>query len=422
MPKGNVKNLLEVPNVEAFIKEHLIINKELFLGIHDESITVYYWCKAMLELTYFADNKCTIKIAKKYIDHTALCGLKFIEKSDFMFFAFSDAFIKAFSDSYEILKNNIEKLTDESHASDEQTGSLAKKYQGIIACNNNANESSDWYCVDLDYCPEDTPFGRLDMVGISKDPQNNKHRLVLIKLMYSWQAYKSGYRKNLYNNKKNKGYYIQGKDLKTRKNAAGDTHPKRFGCKFDEKKKTVIAYEFGSGITGDFYNYSRFLLNDDGKHVDQLKEECYDILRAKKELGCFETNDRLGDDLLKLLEGTKEAFVAQLDDSAECIFLTVGCDSLEKCKESLSSYLRPGPTNTADILSITRDTWNGYHNNGKGVLKHVIHDLSLAEAFPAEFDEKVRYVFTTNEALENLNIIDHPDSSSDDELVLKIFS
>jgi len=41
LSKGNVENLLKVPNLEAFIKEHLIINKELFLRIHDESITVY---------------------------------------------------------------------------------------------------------------------------------------------------------------------------------------------------------------------------------------------------------------------------------------------------------------------------------------------------------------------------------------------
>ena len=422
MSKGNVENLLKVPKLEAFIKEHLIINKELFLEIHDESITVYYWCKAMLELTYFADNKCTIKIHKKYVDQTSLCGLKFIEKLDDMVFAFSDAFIKAFSDSYQILKDNIERLTDESHSINEQTGSLAKKYQGIIACNNNTDKASDWYCADLDYSPEDAPLGRLDMVAISNNTQNNKHRIILIKLMYSWQAYKSGYRKNLYNNKKNKGFYIQGKDLKTRKNAAGEQHPRRFGCKFDEKKKSVISYEFGSGITGDFYNYSRFLLDENGKYVDLLKEECYDILRAKKTLGCFETNNSIGDELLKLLDGTKEAFVEQLADEPECVFLTIGCDSLEKCKESLSSYLCPGPTNTADILSITKDTWNCYHNNGKGVLKHVIHDLSLAEAFPAEFDEKVRYLFTKNEALENLNIFDHPDSSSDDELVLKIFS
>ncbi|WP_115028443.1 hypothetical protein [Acetobacterium bakii] len=199
-------------------------------------------------------------------------------------------------------------------------------------------------------------------------------------------------------------------------------NPRRFGCKFDEKKKTVISYDFGSGIAGDFYNYSRFLFDVDGNYVEQLKEECFDMLMAKKKLGCFETNDSIGGELAKLLDGTKEAFVSHMNEVAECVFLTVGCESLEKCKESMTSYLCPGPTNTADILSCSKDTWNLYHNNGKGKLKHLVQDLSLADAFPEKFDERVRYLFSKNESLENLNLIDTPDPDSDDELILAIFA
>jgi len=422
LSRGNIEKLLMVPKLEPFLKENIIINKELFLGIREESIAVYYWGKILFELAYFPDQKCTVKIQKRYVNHTCLIGLKFIEKSDYMVFAFSDAFIQAFLESNEILKDNLEKLIDENQSIDEKAGSLGQKYQGIIACNNNSNIDSDWYCADLDYCPEDAPFGRLDMVAISKNSQNNKHRIVLIALKYSWQAYKSGYRKNLYNNNKNKGFYIQARDLKTRKNAAGVQHPKRFGCKFDEKKKKVISYDFGSGIAGDFYNYSRFLFENSGEYVNQLKGELYDILNAKNKTGDFEANELKGGELDKLLEGNKENFISHLDEIPECIFLTVGCDSLEKCKESITSYLVPGPTNTADILSCTKDTWNLYHNNGKGKLQHLVQDLSLADAFPEKFTEHVRYLFTVNESPEHLNIISHPDPSCDAELILNIFS
>ncbi|MDD3305711.1 MAG: hypothetical protein PHO29_01240 [Acetobacterium sp.] len=422
MSRGNVENLLKVPELEAFLKNRVIENKELFLGIRDESIIIYYWGKNMMELVCTEDQKCNVKISKFLIDRTAFCGLKFTQKADMMVFPFDLEFVQAFVESYPELKENVENALIESAPIEAKAGPLGQKYQGIIACNNNASADSDWYCVDLNYAPEATPLGRMDMVVISKQKQNGKHRMVLIECKYSWQAYKSGYRKNLYNNKKNKGYYIEANGLKTKATAKGEQHRRRFGCKYDEKKQQIIAYEFGSGITGDFYNYSQFLFADDGKLVEGLKAECFDILNTRKSLGCFETNDHIGAELWQLLNGTKEAFVDALDDQPECIFLTVGCgDSTEKAEQAMASYLSPGPTSTADVLSITQDKWVLCYNNGKGRSRAIARDLSLAEAFPAAFEERVRYLFTRKIALENLNIIDHQDPVSASELKIKIF-
>ncbi|MEO1815166.1 MAG: hypothetical protein ABGU93_06210 [Acetobacterium sp.] len=422
MSRGNVENLLKVPELEAFLKNRVIENKELFLGVRDESIIIYYWGKNMMELVYAEDQKCIVKISKFFIDRTAFCGLKFTQKSDTMIFPFDPEFVQAFVESYPEFKENVENALVESAPIEAKAGPLGQKYQGIIACNNNASMESDWYCVDLNYSPEATPLGRMDMVAISKEKQNGKHRMVLIECKYSWQAYKSGYRKNLYNNKKNKGYYIEANGLKTKATAKGDQHRRRFGCKYDEKKQQIVAYEFGSGITGDFYNYSQFLFAENGKLVKDLKEECFDILNAKKSLGCFETNDQIGTELLLLLNGTKEAFVDALGDQPECVFLTVGCgDSTEKAQQAMTSYLTPGPNSTADVLSITQDKWVLCYNNGKGRSRAIARDLNLAEAFPAAFEERVRYLFTRKIALENLNIIDHLDPASADELKIKIF-
>jgi len=422
LSRGNVENLLKVPELEAFLKNRVIENKELFLGIRDESIIIYYWGKNMMELVCTEDQKCNVKISKFLIDRTAFCGLKFTQKADMMVFPFDLEFVQAFVESYPELKENVENALIESAPIEAKAGPLGQKYQGIIACNNNASADSDWYCVDLNYAPEATPLGRMDMVVISKQKQNGKHRMVLIECKYSWQAYKSGYRKNLYNNKKNKGYYIEANGLKTKATAKGEQHRRRFGCKYDEKKQQIIAYEFGSGITGDFYNYSQFLFADDGKLVEGLKAECFDILNTRKSLGCFETNDHIGAELWQLLNGTKEAFVDALDDQPECIFLTVGCgDSTEKAEQAMASYLSPGPTSTADVLSITQDKWVLCYNNGKGRSRAIARDLSLAEAFPAAFEERVRYLFTRKIALENLNIIDHQDPVSASELKIKIF-
>lgn len=422
MSRGNVENLLKVPELEAFLKNRVIENKELFLGIRDESIIIYYWGKNMMELVCAEDQKCNVKISKFFIDRTAFCGLKFTQKADMMVFPFDPEFVQAFVESYPELKENVENALVESAPIEAKAGPLGQKYQGIIACNNNASADSDWYCVDLNYAPEATPLGRMDMVVISKQKQNGKHRMILIECKYSWQAYKSGYRKNLYNNKKNKGYYIEANGLKTKATAKGEQHRRRFGCKYDEKKQQIIAYEFGSGITGDFYNYSQFLFADGGKLVEGLKAECFDILNTRKSLGCFETNDHIGAELRQLLNGTKEAFVDALDDQPECIFLTVGCgDSTEKAEQAMASYLSPGPTSTADVLSITRDKWVLCYNNGKGRSRAIARDLNLAEAFPAAFEERVRYLFTRKIALENLNIIDHQDPVSASELKIKIF-
>lgn len=422
MSRGNVENLLKVPELEAFLKNRVVENKELFLGIRDESIIIYYWGKTMIELVYAEDQKCFVKISKFFIDRTAFCGLKFTQKADMMIFPFDPEFVQAFVESYPELKENVENALVESAPIEAKAGPLGQKYQGIIACNNNASSDSDWYCVDLNYSPEATPLGRMDMVAISKAQHNGKHRMVLIECKYSWQAYKSGYRKNLYNNKKNKGYYIEANGLKTKATAKGEQHRRRFGCKYDEKKQQIIAYEFGSGITGDFHNYSQFLFADEGQLVKALKAECFDILSTRKSLGCFEVNDQIGVELRQLLEGTKEAFVDALGDTPECVFLTVGCgDSTEKAKQAMTAYLTPGPTSTADVLSITEDKWVLCYNNGKGKSRAIARDISLAEAFPAAFEERVRYLFTRKIALENLNIIDHLDPASADELTIKIF-
>ncbi len=422
MSRGNVENLLKIPELEAFLKNRVVENKELFLGIRDESIIIYYWGKTMIELVYAEDQKCSVKISKFFIDRTAFCGLKFTQKADMMIFPFDPEFVQAFVESYLELKENVENSLVESAPIEAKAGPLGQKYQGIIACNNNASSDSDWYCVDLNYSPEATPLGRMDMVVISKAKHNGKHRMVLIECKYSWQAYKSGYRKNLYNNKKNKGYYIEANGLKTKATAKGEQHRRRFGCKYDEKKQQIIAYEFGSGITGDFYNYSQFLFADEGKLVEALKAECFDILCTRKSLGCFEVNDQIGAELKQLLEGTKEAFVEALGDNPECVFLTVGCgDTTEKAKQAMTAYLTPGPTSTADVLSITEDKWVLCYNNGKGKSRAIARDISLAEAFPAAFEERVRYLFTRKIALENLNIIDRLDPAGADELTIKIF-
>lgn len=422
MSRGNAENLLKVPELEAFLKKHVISKKELFIGIREESITIYHWGKNMLEIAYVPDHKATVKIHKNYIDRTAFCGLKFTQKADTMIFPFSEEFVSAFAESYPEFLENVEKSLDESAPIDVKAGSLGQKFQGIIACNNNTSPDSDWYCVDLNYAPAGTSFGRLDMVAISKEKQNDQYRIVLIACKYSWQAYKTGYRKNLYNNKKNKGYYIEANGLKTKPNAKGAQHRRRFGCKYDEKKQQIVGYEFGSGITGNFYNYSQFLFADEGKQVADLKEACYDILKTKKDLGCFATNDRLGEALLQLLDGPKEEFVQAIGDEPDCVFLTLGCDSLEKAKQAMTSYLIPGSTNTADVLSCTEDKWVLCYNNGKGKSHAIERDLSLADAFPAAFEERVRYLFTKKEALENLNMMDQPDAVSDDELKIKIFA
>lgn len=423
LSRGNIENLLKVPELETFLKNRVIEKKELFLGIRDESIIIYHWGKNMMELVYQEKQKCNVKISKFFIDRTAFCGLKFTQKSDMMIFPFDQEFIQAFVESYPEFKENVENALIESAPIEAKAGPLGQKYQGIIACNNNANLDSDWYCVDLNYSPEGTSLGRIDMVAISKEKLNGQHRMVLLACKYSWQAYKSGYRKNLYNNKKNKGYYIEANGLKTKATVKGDQHRRRFGCKYDEKRQQIVSYEFGSGITGDFYNYSQLLFADDGKLVEGLAEECFDILNARKRLGCFETNDKIGTALSELLDGSKETFIDALGDNPECVFLTVGCgDTTEKAKQAMTAYLTPGPTNTADVLSITQDKWVLCYNNGKGKSHAIARDLSLTEAFPVAFEERVRYLFTRKITLENLNIIDHLDACNADELKIKIFA
>ena len=97
LSRGNIENLLKVPELEAFLKNRIIGNKELFLGIRDESIIIYYWGKNMMELASAGDQKGIVKISKFFIDRTAFCGLKFTQKADTMVFPFDPEFVQAYT-------------------------------------------------------------------------------------------------------------------------------------------------------------------------------------------------------------------------------------------------------------------------------------------------------------------------------------
>lgn len=417
MGRGNVDELLKVVGVESFLKSEIISQKDLFVSANDRSINVYYWGENILELSKSRRGKAKIRIHKKYVENTALQNNNKI-KDSYLITDFTPGFVKNFKSSFQKLKQNIEFI---SHG--EKSEKLEKKYQGVIACNNNKNEQSDWYCVDIEYCSKGMPFGRLDMVAISKVKNDNgKYRVVLIELKYSNAAYASGHRKYLYNDKNDKGYYIEAALLKTNM-YKGNQYQRRFGCKYDENTGEITNYSFGSGIIGHFYNYSKCIFENNGQHYESLKKELFDILCVKERLDCFvgnnQNSDNIGEELLKLLKLGKDEFVSNLVVQPECVFLTVGGD-VDKCKGTMNSYLTGGKKNTPDILRCSGAEWSLKHNNGTGVIKTIKPVVKIDGCFPKEFDQLVRYLFTDEISPETLNIIDN--ATDQQELKMNIWN
>lgn len=71
--KRKHRKFVEGSRIGSFL-DRIIGNKELFLGIRDESVIIYYWGKNMMELASAGDQKGIVKISKFFIDRTAFAA------------------------------------------------------------------------------------------------------------------------------------------------------------------------------------------------------------------------------------------------------------------------------------------------------------------------------------------------------------
>ena len=141
-------------------------NHELFWGIRNGYVNLYYNAASVCKVTYDSRRKMlSCSTHKKYISDTD--GYK---KSDYR-----PVQIQRIVTDYKQIKEVIDsKNTPEKIA------------QQRLIYLNNSNTKSKWFCIDIEYVKQrnsgaDEKYGRFDIVAISKE---TPHRVALIELKY----------------------------------------------------------------------------------------------------------------------------------------------------------------------------------------------------------------------------------------------
>ena len=158
--------------VDAFVSSKLYSlynsnQKDLFIGIRNEYINLYYNAASVCKVTYDSRrNKLNCITAKKYLGFNEK-GYKTLSAEDLI-------------KNYKEIKSTIEK----KYSPDEKTAQQRLVYK------NNSNKKSKWFCIDIEYVKqryskEENLYGRFDIIAISKD---KPHRVALIELKYGTSA------------------------------------------------------------------------------------------------------------------------------------------------------------------------------------------------------------------------------------------
>lgn len=145
---------------------------ELFLGVRNDYLSLYYNCDSIATIKYGKRKKeFTYEIDKYYLD-----GPHFSNKDKNKRYKIEPAEI---CKQYKLIKEFSE-----------DRGTDEKKAQSKLVLLNNANKESNWFCIDVEYIKqfnnkiEKNEFdfnGRFDIIAISKD---KPHRVALIELKY----------------------------------------------------------------------------------------------------------------------------------------------------------------------------------------------------------------------------------------------
>jgi hypothetical protein len=165
---------------------------ELFIGVRNNYLNLYYNCLSVAKVEY-KRRKLICETSEKYLYGTD--NSKYIKMSPCNIY-----------NNYATIKGNIDRKSTPE-----------KKAQSKLVILNNANESSKWFCTDVEWAKafenkqqkDDTDFNvRFDIIAISK---MNNHKVVIIELKYGRQAVggSSGIYKHIenFNKYQDEGYF-----------------------------------------------------------------------------------------------------------------------------------------------------------------------------------------------------------------------
>jgi hypothetical protein len=243
---------------------------ELFIGVRNNYLNLYFNCDSVAKVEY-KKGEIICEISEKYLFGTGKIS-KYINMSP------CDICSK-----YTTIKKNIaERPRPEKEA------------QSKLVILNNANENSNWFCIDVEWAKafenkqqkDDADFNaRFDIIAISKE---NNHEVALIELKYGRQAIggNSGIYKHIenFNKYQNEGYFDTKEIIDIIKSL------KMLGINVSDKLQNLEA-KWESSKAGDIkYNFYVITLDNNGKTIlhSTPKQTMAAYLFKSKRWGCKE--------------------------------------------------------------------------------------------------------------------------------------
>ncbi len=357
-------------NVKSFLKEKLV-DGEYFIGIREGYLNLYYegasaakiefYKKGSIKSFYdvpkgknacfptkFEKDEASFEIHEEYVNDEEPCKKKRTESGKYITVHFN-YYRRMFSDVIKNIEKNHELSSDEKIVQ-----------QKIINC-ANANKSSDWYYVDMEYIKPNEPTGRFDMIAISRKKHNDKHIVALVELKVGSGSYK-GIGKRYYDEKYRDKYPAIKRDEK---------------CFYDKAASGPDAYlSFGSGVVGHITNFMRFLAFD--KYNELLKKDIVSILAKKKAMGILEDlslADIEDKDLADIPELYLVSYTHNPDKAKE--------ESISDLKQEMAKYI------FSEFASVPRCSEHSLENLiHKNHIKGIVNDKDMIRFLSEDMDKE----------------------------------
>ncbi len=174
--RGIDKDFAEAFNKSELYKLYEKHKDELFIGVRNNYLNLYYNCDSIAKVEYKKTNEEIIcEIDKYYLDGKHYTGKGKRCKVE----------PNQICEQYEKIKGN---------SNNKKSENLEKKAQSKLVILNNQNKKSNWFCIDVEYVKafdnqlekDESEFnGRFDIIALSKE---KPHRTALIELKYGNNA------------------------------------------------------------------------------------------------------------------------------------------------------------------------------------------------------------------------------------------
>ena len=267
--KFNAKNMKDSKwdnyKIDDYSKiKSLLKSDEYFLGIRENYVNIYYKGMSMARIDTYWNRACEYTLSSFYAKK--IPGYE--DKKDEVTLTPCEFWNEKNQDA---IKDQIWKHVSGRHGEHDHKLRLEKVCQQWIINKNNANESSEWYFVDMEYIYKDKeshkshPYGRADLIAIRRRPNiNGKHDVAFVELKVGTKAY-SGSR---------------------------DSDEKMEILKKSLYDKKVDGIKLGSGLSSHMVDFMHFFAKP--FYVNQVKSELIGILKWHKEFGLISEESSLG--------------------------------------------------------------------------------------------------------------------------------